>query len=180
MIIEAITRLFAAATGFNTINTRTVSIFFQRFPGTTASSGIAALDFRVVNADGTLAQQGQTPADGRIRVRLSAGSTSRLEILGSVYEVSLLDRALHPREELRGVQERLNMLGYNAGALRADNQRADARDGTTANNMGLNDSEASERAILNFQSDQALFADAMFGPLTLGKLRTVTQNSGGE
>jgi hypothetical protein len=49
-----------------------------------------------------------------------------------------------------------------------------------ANNMGLNDSEASERAILNFQSDQGLFADAMVGPLTQGKLRTVMQNSGGE
>src|SRR6266566_3791832 len=149
MIIEAIARLIAGATGFNTINTRTVSIFFQKFPGTASAAGVAALDFRVLNADGTVAQQGQTPADGRIRVRLSAGDTSRLEILGSVYEIALLDRALHPRDELRGVQERLNMLGYNAGTLRADNQRADLRD--ARNNMGINDSEASERAILNFQ-----------------------------
>src|SRR3954470_5838073 len=157
---EAVARLAPGAAAHNTINTRTVSIFFQKFPGTASGAGVAALDFRVLNPDGTVAQQGQTPADGRIRVSLSAGDTSRLEILGSVYQISLLDRPLHPRDELRGVQERLNMLGYNAGALRADNQRADARDGRTPSNMGLNDTEASERAILNFQADQGLFPDA--------------------
>jgi len=59
-----------------------------------------------------------------------------------------------------------------------DNQRADLRD--ARNNMGINDTEASERAILNFQSDNALFADAMVGPLTQGKLKSVMQTSGGE
>jgi peptidoglycan hydrolase-like protein with peptidoglycan-binding domain len=178
MIIDAIARLIAGAAGHNTINTRTVCIFFQKFPGTSSSGGIAGLDFRVLNADGTVAQQGRTPADGRIRIRQPAGDASRLEILGSVYEISQLGRALHPRDELRGVQERLNMLGYNAGALRADNQRADAPD--TAGTMGLNDSADTERAILNFQADQGLFPDAMFGPQSQSKLRSVMSSSGGE
>jgi hypothetical protein len=178
MIVEAIARLIAGVVAHNTVNTRTVSIFFQKFPGISSTSGIAGLDFRVLNADGTVAQQGRTAANGLIRVRLGPLNTQKLEILGSVYDITLLGRPLHPREELRGVQERLNMLGYNAGTLRADNQRADLVDAN--NRMGLNDNAQTERAILNFQADNALFADAMVGPNTQTKLRSVMTNSGGE
>ena len=175
---EAIARLVPDSAAHNTLNTKTVTIFFQKFPGSSSSAGIADLDFQVVNPDGSVAQSGKTPADGKIKVRLSPGSSAKLQILGSVYDISLLGRSLFPKDELRGVQERLNILGYNAGTLRADNRKAALRD--LQNNMGLNDSEPSERAILNFQADNALFTDAMVGPATQSKLNSVTSSSGAE
>jgi peptidoglycan hydrolase-like protein with peptidoglycan-binding domain len=175
---EAIAKLVENSTANNTLNARTVNIFFQKFPGVSGSPGIAGLEFTVTNPDGSVAQQGKTPSDGKIKIRISPGSSASLKILGSTYDVSLLGRTLFPRDELRGVQERLNILGYNAGTLRADNQKANARD--AAGNMGLNDSEPSERAILNFQADNGLFTDAMVGPQTQGKINSVISSAGAE
>lgn len=172
-----LTRLFREATAHNVLNQRTVEIFFQRFPGTSSAAGIKDLDFRVLASDGSLAQQGKTTSNGRIRIRLGAGETAKLEVLGSVYDVSLLGAALHPIDELRGVQQRLNMLGYNAGALQTPVAPAAAIKADTS----FNQSQSTELAIVDFQSDNnPLFIDAIAGPKTQARLKQVVKNAGGE
>ncbi len=173
-----LTRLPLDVNTHSTVNARTVEVFFQTFPGAGGAAGIAGLDFRVLRADGSVAATGTTTANGRVRVRLNGAETVQLEILGSVYNISALNRALFPRTQLRGVQERLNMLGYNAGDLHADDQAVDLRDTAVPPQMGLNDNARSERAILNFQADNDLFPDAMFGAKSQAKLRAVVSNAG--
>src|SRR4051812_4116940 len=177
MNLEAIARQSAQA-GHNTINTRTVSVYFQRYAGTNAASGIAGLEYRVMNPDGSIAQRGQTRGDGRVRVRLTHGMIANLEILGSVYEIGPMDRPLHPIDELRGVQERLNMLGYNAGELINNGQMVEGRDSHHVG--GMNHNQETERAVLNFQVDNDFFANARIYPEMLTVLRRVLERSGGE
>ena len=164
----------ATAAGLNTVNRRRVQIFFQRFAGTNSHSGIAGLDFSVT-VNGGPAVNGTTPADGKIEILLSAGDTAQLNILSSQYDVSLLVGGLHPVAELRGVQQRLNMLGYNAGGLQGDN---------TASLVAGIESQSTvdtELAITNFQSDNdPLFIDAMAGTRTQTSIRNKVRNNGGE
>lgn len=160
--------------GFNTINRRRVKIYFQRYAGTNAASGIDGLDY-TITINGGPPVAGTTPADGKIEMLLAAGDTAQLNILGSQYDVSLLVGGLHPIAELRGVQQRLNMLGYNAGALQADNTAAVT--GGIENQSTLE----TELAIINFQSDNnPLFIDAIAGQRTQTRLRNNVRNSGGE
>src|SRR4051812_19029380 len=112
----ATTRVPQGQAAVTTVNRRRVRLFFQQFPGTAASSGIAGLDF-TVTIEANPPRNGTTPADGSIEIRLGAGETATVEVLGSTYEVTLLAGGLFPVTELRGVQQRLNMLGYNAGDL---------------------------------------------------------------
>ena len=164
----------ATGSGLNTVNRRRVKIFFQRFAGTNAASGIAGLDF-TITINGGPAIIGVTPADGKIEMLLSASDTAQLNILGSTYNVSLLVGGLHPVAELRGLQQRLNMLGYNAGALQADN--------TAPVTAGIENQSTieTELAITNFQSDNdPLFIDAIAGTKTQTRLRNNVKNSGGE
>lgn len=159
--------------GLATINRRKIQIFFQRFPGTTASSGIQGLDF-TVTIDGGPPRAGRTPADGKVEIRLGAAETATLQILGSEYTVNLLAGGLHPVAELRGVQQRLNMLGYAAGALESGAPPVQA--GTS-----FNQTTATEHAIIDLQSDNnPLVIDAIAGPQTQQRLRQVVQNAGGE
>lgn len=164
----------ATGSALNTVNRRRVKLFFQRFAGTNAASGIQDLAFSVT-INGGPAITGVTPADGKIEMLLGAGDTAQLNILGSTYNVSLLVGGLHPVAELRAVQQRLNMLGYNAGALQADNTAA-----VTGGIEGQSTIET-ELAITNFQSDNdPLFIDAIAGPNTQTRLRNNVRNSGGE
>lgn len=164
----------ATGTGLNTVNRRRVKIFFQRFGGTNAASGIQGLDF-TITINGGPAIAGVTPADGKIEMLLAAGDTAQLNILGSTYNVRLLVGGLNPVAELRGVQQRLNMLGYNAGALQADNKAA-----VTSGIEGQSTIET-ELAITNFQSDNnPLFIDAIAGNKTQTSLRNKVKNNGGE
>lgn len=164
----------ATGSGRNTINRRRVRLFFQRFAGTNAASGIQGLEFTItVNGVSTAPQQ--TPADGKVEILLNVGDTAQLHILGSTYDVSLLVGALHPVTELRGVQQRLNMLGYNAGALQGDN--------TAPVTAGIENQSTieTELAITNFQSDTVpLFIDAICGPKTQQKLKDKVTSTGGE
>jgi len=155
----------------NTINRRKIAVYFQRFPGTEESSGIQGLAFEARDAGGALTARGQTEADGKLEVRVTAGAPTTVRILGSDYALSLLSGDLHPREEFRGVQQRLEMLGYYVGALHGDNRAASTYH---------NPDQATERAILNFQSDNELFPDAMFGPNSNRALRRIMRNSHGE
>lgn len=177
----------ATTAGLNTVNRRRVEIFFQRFPGTNAASGIAGLDF-TITVNGGPAIVGVTPADGKIEILLAAGDTAQLNILGSAYNVSLLVGGLHPVAELRGVQQRLNMLGYNAGALQAGTTAAStpapppvppqvALDPAIESQSTL----GTELAIYNFQADNdPLFNDAIAELNTQTTLQNIVRNSGGE
>ena len=177
----------ATGTGLNTVNRRRIQIFFQRFAGTNAASGIAGLVF-TITINGGPAITGVTPASGKVEMLLSASDTAQLNILGSQYTVSLLAGGLHPVAELRGVQQRLNMLGYNAGALQADNTAVVTPapplvpPNTGANPPVENQSTLeTELAIINFQSDnEPLFIDAVAGAKTQTSVRNKVRNNGGE
>jgi hypothetical protein len=157
----------------NTVNRRRIKIFFQRFPGTSARSGIADLDF-TVRIGAAPAVAGRTPADGKVEILLGPGETATLEILGSQYQVSLMVGQLHPIAELRGVQQRLNMLGYAAGPLESGTPPVQAA-------TSLNQNKATEHAIIDFQSDhEPLLIDAIAGPRSQQNVRQFVANAGGE
>jgi peptidoglycan hydrolase-like protein with peptidoglycan-binding domain len=164
-------RIAASNRGPTTINRRRVKIFFQTFPGTKAASGIAGLPF-IVQVGTAPAVLGSTPADGHVEILLGAGDTASLKILGSEYQVRLLVGEPFPITQLRGVQQRLNMLGYHAGELQPDDLAA---------GLGRNQTHATERAIINFQADHdPLFIDGVAGPKTQPKLQQVVRSAGGE
>ncbi len=172
---RAVSRV-SEGSGTNTVNRRRVRLFFQRFPGTNARSGIQGLDFTI--RIGTAPPlTGQTPANGRIEFLLAVDETAQVEILGSTYEVRLLTGGLHPIAELRGVQQRLNMLGYNAGVIEAPAAGTPATQARAGDNLTL----ATELAITNFQADHnPLFIDAVAGQRTQPRVRQTVSNAGGE
>jgi len=164
-------RIAASNRGPTTINRRKVQIFFQSFPGTNAASGIQGLKY-VLTVGTSPAVIGTTPGDGHIDIHLSTGDIASLKILGSEYLVSLLDGLPFKITELRGVQQRLNMLGYHAGDLQADDLEA---------KTGFNQNQRTERAIINFQADHdPLFIDGIAGAKTQPKLHEVVRGAGGE
>jgi hypothetical protein len=167
-------RIAASNDGPTTINRRHVKVFFQSFPGTSAASGISGLSF-ILQVPQAPAVVGSTPADGHIDIRLAAGETANLKILGSEYSISLLDGVPFPVTQMRGVQQRLNMLGYHAGNLRADaNPAVDATDGGRFSLL-------TEIAILNFQADHdPLFIDGIAGTKTQPKITQTVKSAGGE
>jgi hypothetical protein len=168
------TARLAEGAGVNTINRRRVRIFFQRAPGTRAADGIEGLDFTLTTPGAAAPTTGRTPANGLVEMTLAAGETATLDILGSRYDISLLEGGLFPVAQLRGVQQRLNMLGYNAGPL-------DATTPPTQADTSQNGTEATEHAIINFQADQdPLVLDGIAGARTQPRLRQVVQGAGGE
>jgi len=158
MIPEYIARLIAEAVAHNTLSTRTVPIYFQRFPGvevTADDRGIQDLEYQVVSG-GTVVQTGRTPANGLITCQVRpGGSTLQLMFGGAVvseYTVTINDLALDAVTSVRGRQQRLMMLGYDVGARGID---------------GLMGGET-EKALLNFQADKGF-------PLS-GTIGTTEQN----
>jgi Putative peptidoglycan binding domain len=164
-------RIAATNDGPTTINRRKIQIFFQSYPGTSKASGIQGLSY-VLTVGTSPGVVGTTPSDGHIDIHLSAGDTASLKILETEYQVSLLEGLPFKITELRGVQQRLNMLGYHAGGLRTDDLQA---------RTGLNQEQRTERAIINFQADHdPLFIDGIAGSKTQAKLHEVVQGAGGE
>jgi len=149
---HAVPRRAGGARGFALLRRRTIEIIFQRYPGTDAASAISGLDYEVTVGRGST-RRGRTGNDGKLTIRIAPFARARLNIMGTEYRVrarSGLERFNH----LRGVQRRLNMLGYNAGAV----------DGS----MG----PKTEHAVLNFQADNApLKVDGLPGPRTQRALR---------
>jgi len=167
-------RLFLAAPGHNALNVKTVKVYFQRSAGTHAiveKRGIKGLSYRILSSTGDVIREGsQTGKDGMVSVPVPAGQTVTLEILGSQYEVSIPGN-LHPIGEMRGVQQRLSRLGYQVGPLHGDNRLA---------NTYENPDETTERGILDFQADNDLFPDAMFGAKSQKALEKEIKAGGGE
>jgi len=146
-------------------------VYLQKYPGTAAGAGVDQLEYTVTVGDAPPVE-GRTGSDGMITIRLAPGATARLRVLGCEYWISLADD-LFPIEEMRGVQQRLGMLGYCPGPYPEGvvDVRADAY---------VNPNAETERAILDFQADNDLFADAQFGPTSSRALGNVVRNAGGE
>jgi len=130
-----------------------VEMQFQRYPGTEASAAIEGLDYDV-KIGSAPPRTGTLGADGKITLRLTAGQTAKVTILGTTYKVKH-DAGLASKTTLKGVQRRLNMLGYNAGAV----------DGV----MG----PQTEYAVLNYQADNnTLRVDGLPSNKTQNSLET--------
>jgi hypothetical protein len=164
-------RIAGSNRGPTTINRRRVKIYLQSYAGTSASSGIKDLDY-VLQVGQAPAVVGKTPGDGHIDVWLGVGEIASLKVMGTEFQVSRLAGIPFPVTELRGVQQRLNMLGYNAGPLHADDLEA---------KKFIMDGEINERAIINFQADHdPLFIDALAGAQTQARIHKAVQDAGGE
>ena len=150
MSLAPITRLVPGATGFNTLNIRTVDIFMQRSPGRPAGDvrGINVLNFQVIK-DGAVIQLGTTGPDGRIRMRIQGG-ISTLRLLGGApepeYDVSIRDAAIEAVATPAGQQRRLRMLGYHIGH---SGPEGNGVDGAAVPIPDV------DRSILEFQADTA-------------------------
>ena len=146
MIPEVIARLIHDAVMHNTITTRTIPVYFQRFPGIESAAGdrgITGMDYRVMS-NGAQIQSGQTPANGQVDCQVrGANSTLQLVFNGAVvseYTVSIVDAAFDALTTVRGRQQRLMMLAYDVGTAGVDGS------------MGGD----TEKAMLMFQADKGL------------------------
>lgn len=120
MSIHPVSRLVPGSALHNTINIRTVKIFFQKSPGKPSGDarGIPDLECRILN-DGSVVRVVRTAKDGLVEVPLSSGAAT-LEILHqgnavSQYNISVDDAPLDSAETVRGQQQRLRHLGYQLG-----------------------------------------------------------------
>jgi hypothetical protein len=118
--VHPISRLVPGSTLHNTINIRTVKVFFQKSPGkpSGAARGIPDLDCRILN-DGNPVRVVRSAKDGLVEVPLS-NDAATLEILHqgqavSQYDISIEDAPFDSAETLRGQQQRLRHLGYQLG-----------------------------------------------------------------
>lgn len=147
---HAAPRRAAGVGGHAAIRRRTIEIIFQRYPGTDADSAVRGLEYRVTI--GGAERRGTTGDDGKVTIRVAPGVTAHLHVMGTEYRLTSRG-TLEAVSHLRGVQRRLNMLGYNAGQV----------DGV----MGKH----TEYAVLGFQADNdPLSVDGLPGRNTQRKL----------
>lgn len=131
---------------------RKVELIFQTCPGT--GCPIQGLAYTIL-IDGKERAMGVTGADGKVTLTLKAGQIGVVKAMGTEYELKLLG-SVEAIGTVRGVQRRLNMLGYGAGGV----------DGVVG--------KKTEYAVLNFQADNApLVIDGLAGPKTKDKLKSV-------
>ena len=131
----------------------TAILYFQKYPGTDRNSGIEGLEF-VLRVEGAQVQTGTTDSRGRAALNFDRTKTANLEIMGMTFDIDMRDD-LEASTTDEGVQRRLNMLGYNAGAVDGNH-----------NTVGC------DRAILNFQADTSgLLMDGLAGGRTQPKIR---------
>lgn len=157
---HSVARLTPAAAGRNTVVTRTVDIFFHRspqLPGGAAARGIPDIDWRVTSGGSPIAN-GRTGADGKVTVPIRSGRPSLLEVLiggnpVATYTITERRVAAEATTSLHGQQRRLRSMGYHLGSGEVDGQ------------MG----RITDRAILEFQADQAVDMDGVVGPVTRGQ-----------
>jgi hypothetical protein len=105
-----------------TIVLTTVEVYFQVYPGMSTingtSIGVANQSYTIELSDGAISQ-GVTDADGKVQVSFPPGSTAKLTIFGTDYNVSARG-TLEPVSDLAGVQRRLAMIGYELGEHNVD------------------------------------------------------------
>ena len=140
----------------NTVVLRRVKIIFQVFPGTggtDAERGIAGVPYTMTVAANGINANGTSAADGSVDLQIPAGATADLNILGTVYPISVRT-TIEPGTTTKGAQRRLSLLGYELGGI-------DGQVGRKTDN-----------ATLNLQADSDLDADGKIGNLTRAQLRT--------
>ena len=111
-------------------------MIFQRFPGvggTDDDRGIGDVPF-TLRVMGQPDRKDKTEKDGTIKVVMPAGAVAILDFLGTSYDLSPRDE-IEPLDTIKGVQRRLDMLGYHPGAI----------DGTVGT--------ATDDAVLKLQAD---------------------------
>jgi hypothetical protein len=148
---NAVPRQPQGGRGHAAIRLHTIELVFQRYPGTDATSAVQGLDYEV--RVGRLARPGTTGADGKVTVRVPAGTRATVTAMGTMYELSA---AMHlpAHDTIEGAQRRLNMLGYNAGFP----------DGSIG--------PKTEIAVLNYQADNApLRVEGLLGAQTSTGIR---------
>lgn len=153
--IFSVARQVIGAITHSTINTRTIKVYFQRWPGRDAASGIEhGVSPKTVNytiTSGGRRTTGTIGEEGLIEVPVPAGGRATLEVFGTTYTVTTIP-ALEDNATDRGRQRRLEALGYEHGGV----------DGIVG--------PKTDRSILNFQADH--------DPLVpLGIVNADTQNS---
>jgi len=165
--LETIARQAINSVLHNVLNTRTVDLFFQRSSGNDNGGDrtIVGLQYQV-RAQGFVIQRGVTGNDGKINMPIRGG-VSTLELLhnGSRvadYEVRASTAALAPVANLSGQKQRLRVLGYQIGHGGPDGNGVD----NTANVMEF------ERSVLDFQSDESLYDDAVINAATQNQMTT--------
>lgn len=130
---------------------RKVKIFFQKFPGKDADAAVEGIDYELRIGHGKTVN-GTTAKDGMVRFTLRKGEVASLKAIGTSYRIRLVEK-LEPATKVKGLQRRLNGLGYNLGSA----------DGTIG--------PRTERAILDFQADNdPLRVDGIYGPKTRSRL----------
>ena len=167
-----VSRLVSSSAAFNTLNQPPpIPIFLQMSPDAPSGDvrGIAGVDFQVL-VNNAVIQQGTTPANGRVDVRVPPGGSATLQLLvnnASVaeYVITVDTGALDAATTVRGQQERLRMLGYQIGHTGPDSNGVNAA-GDNAMNFDT------ERSIVDFQCDQGLFPDGIIGNQTRPRLTT--------
>jgi hypothetical protein len=168
-----IARQTLGATTFNTINVRTVDIFYQKSPNKPSGDvrGIQGAAFQVKDSTGAVIQAGTTPADGRIQVQISGGF-STLEIAGGAtpaqYTIRIHDPAAEAVTTPAGQQRRLRMLGYHIGHTGPEGNGVD---GVAIPNQVV------DRSFLEFQADTAAINATGHADAMNSTADTATQNA---
>jgi hypothetical protein len=168
-----IARQTLGATTFNTINIRTVDIFYQKSPNKPSGDvrGIQGASFQVRDSTGAIIQAGSTPADGKIQVQVSGGF-STLEILGggavAEYVVRIRNTAAEGVGTPAGQQRRLRMLGYHIDHTGPEGNGVDGAAIPT---------QVVDRAFLEFQADTAAINAAGQADAVNGTADGNTQNA---
>ncbi len=168
-----VARLTKDSTAHDTVNLRTVEIYFHKSPGWPDgdSRGIEGLEYQVLS-EGSVIQSGRTGNDGKIEVSIR-GNESTLQLMfngASVaeYRITIRDEDWEASTTVIGIQRRLRALGYHLGH---SGEGADGIDG----DLG----EKTDKAILDFQLDYELTADGKVGDRTRNSLNSVVGGTAG-
>jgi len=168
-----IARQTLGAATFNTINVRTVDIFFQMSPNKPSGDvrGIQRASFQVLDSTGAVIQTGTTPADGRIQVQV-AGAFSTLNVLGggaaAQYTVKIRNAAAEAVATPAGPQRRLRALGYHIGHSGPEGNEVDG---------AAVPIQVVDRSFLEFQADTAAINVAGNADAINGTADNNTQNA---
>ena len=140
-----VSRSSATKENINKLRFHRLKVYLQLFPGkfSTAENRAMSVDieFRLY-IDSKYAQSGNIAADGSATVLIPSGSKAELEVLGTKYALTPT-ASLAPFDSLKGIQQRLRLLGY---FHRDADEKWDAD---------------FDRAVQNFQADHDLHPDGI-------------------
>lgn len=135
-----VARSSRAKENINKLRFHRLKVYLQLIPGNFSEPENRAMsvdiEFRLYIND-KYAQSGNIAADGSANLLIPSGSKAQLEVLGTRYALTTITK-LAPCESLKGMQQRLRLLGY---FHRDADEKWDAE---------------FDRALLNFQADHGL------------------------